>query len=97
MPADVFQISNSIPVGAGLGASAALCVAVGRWICWKGWLAESELPEFCRKLEDLFHGESSGVDVAVAISEKGLHFERNGARYTVSANWNPLWFFILFR
>jgi mevalonate kinase len=87
-----FKIVSSIPVGAGLGASAAVCVAVGRWFAWKGWVTDGELAEFCRQLENLFHGESSGVDIAVALSSQGLHFERGGSRYPVSVSWKPRWF-----
>jgi mevalonate kinase len=87
-----FEIASSIPVGAGMGASAALCVGVGRWFEWKKWVSSDELPEFCRQLENLFHGESSGVDIAVAISGQGLHFERNGLRYQMNLKWQPHWF-----
>jgi mevalonate kinase len=87
-----FTIESSIPVGAGMGASAALCVGVGRWFEWKKWVSSEELPEFCRQLENLFHGESSGVDIAVAISSRGLHFERSGTRYPFDANWKPEWY-----
>jgi mevalonate kinase len=87
-----FLLTNNVPVGAGLGASATLCVGIGRWMQWKGWVSESELPEFCRELENLFHGESSGVDIAVAISGSGLHYERGGARYAVEPNWKPDWY-----
>lgn len=87
-----FRIHNSIPVGAGLGASAALCVGIGRWFQWKGWVKEAELAEFSRQLENLFHGESSGVDIAVALSGRGLHYERSGERYPLDANWEPQWF-----
>jgi mevalonate kinase len=87
-----FHLSNEIPVGAGMGASAALCVAVGRWFEARGKVSAEELPEFCRQLENLFHGESSGVDIAVALSDQGLHFERSGRRYQVSSNWKPSWY-----
>lgn len=87
-----FHISNSIPVGAGLGASAALCVGLGRWFHWKGWVREEDLAEFCRQLENLFHGESSGVDIAVALSGSGLHYERNGSRRPISPLWAPQWY-----
>ncbi len=87
-----FQITNSVPVGAGLGASAALCVGVGRWMQWSGWLTENEIAEFCRELENLFHGESSGVDIAVALSAKGLRFERRGNRTEVEPAWRPQWY-----
>ncbi|MEK7356768.1 MAG: hypothetical protein AAB250_09980, partial [Bdellovibrionota bacterium] len=71
---------------------AALCVGVGRWFEWKRWVSSEELPEFCRQLENLFHGESSGVDIAVAISGRGLHYERTGSRYRFDANWKPDWY-----
>ena len=87
-----FRIESSIPIGAGLGASAALCVGVGRWLAWKGWVTEAELPEFCRELENLFHGESSGVDIAVALSGRGLHFERSGERRAIEPRWSPHWY-----
>jgi mevalonate kinase len=91
-----FVITNSIPVGAGLGASAALCVGIGRWFAWKRWVKDAELPEFCRQLENLFHGESSGVDIAVALSGEGLRYERLGAegnaRRLFSPSWQPCWY-----
>jgi mevalonate kinase len=87
-----FHIESSIPVGAGLGASAALCVGVGRWILWKSWITESGLAEFCRQLENLFHGESSGVDIAVAISAKSLQFERGESPKLFSPKWSPDWY-----
>lgn len=86
------QIESSIPVGAGLGASAALCVGVGRWLAWKGWIADGDLYEFSRQLENLFHGESSGVDIAVALSGEGLRFERSGTRQPLVPAWRPSWF-----
>jgi mevalonate kinase len=87
-----FVITSSIPVGAGLGASAALCVGIGRWFAWKGWVEPRELPEFCRQLENLFHGESSGVDIAVALSGQGLHYERSGVRVAFDPAWQPCWY-----
>ena len=94
-----FEVESTLPVGAGLGASAALSVAVGRWFVSRGAISESALFEFCRELEDLFHGESSGVDVAVAIESRGLHFERfavageskNRMRGFDPA-WQPCWY-----
>lgn len=87
-----FAIETNVPVGAGMGASATLCVGVGRWFEWKKWVSSEELPEFCRQLENLFHGESSGVDIAVALSGRGLHYERSGTRYPFDANWTPEWY-----
>lgn len=86
-----FEVENGIPIGAGLGASAALCVAISRWIQSQGWASEEELYDLARGLEDLFHGESSGVDVAVALSGKGMRFVRGGARDPLSPAWVPRW------
>ena len=87
-----FAIESSIRVGAGMGASAALCVGVGRWFEWKKLVSSEELPEFCRQLENLFHGESSGLDIAVALSGQGLRYVRGGERTPITLAWKPNWF-----
>ncbi|MCB0412163.1 MAG: hypothetical protein KDD22_06525 [Bdellovibrionales bacterium] len=87
-----FHIESGIPVGAGLGASAALCVALGKWCLAQGWISEIDLYDFSRSLEDLFHGESSGVDIAVALSGEGLKFKRGGLREPLATTWSPRWF-----
>jgi len=70
------EIVNSIPVGAGLGASAAICVAMAKYFEHLGWVKSADLFLFSKKLEDLFHGESSGADVAVALRGEGLCFTK---------------------
>jgi mevalonate kinase len=85
-------LTSSIPVGAGMGASAALCVAVARWLNFLELVEENELFEFARTLENLFHGESSGVDIAVSLSAQGLYYERNGARRVLEPAWHPRWY-----
>lgn len=88
-----FEVQSTLPVGAGLGASAALSVAVGRWFVAQGAVEERELFEFCREIENLFHGESSGVDVAVALENRGLHFERqSGLMRGFDMSWQPQWY-----
>lgn len=86
------HITSSIPVGAGMGASASLCVALTRWLGYLGYVQEPEYYEFARSLENLFHGESSGVDIAVALSGEGLHFVRNGERKSIKIQWQPQWY-----
>lgn len=87
-----FEFYNDIPVGAGMGASATLCANVVQWLQWKGWLNSSQLYDFARELENIFHGESSGVDVAVALSGKGLYFKRDGTREPIHQAWQPYWY-----
>jgi len=72
----IIKINNDIPLGSGLGASSSLCVAFGRWFCAMNLIPEDKVYEFSRKLENLFHGESSGVDIAVVLNEKPLIFKR---------------------
>ncbi|MGZ3773391.1 MAG: mevalonate kinase family protein [Pseudobdellovibrionaceae bacterium] len=86
------SLESSIPVGAGMGASAALCVALTRWLGFLGYVPEPEYYEFARSLENLFHGESSGVDIAVALSGQGLLFVRNGERKQFHPQWKPQWY-----
>lgn len=71
------HIQSEIVLGAGMGASATLCVALTEWLCFLGYLNTTERFEFARDLENLFHGESSGVDVAVTLLKKPLVFTRH--------------------
>ncbi len=90
-----FHLDADLPIGAGLGASAALAVAVGRYFVARGSLQESVLFGFCREIENLFHGESSGVDVAVALRGEGLEFQRGMDLSSVPSfvpSWEPYWY-----
>lgn len=82
-------LKSDLPLGAGLGASAALCSLVTLWCVHRGWLPDADKYDFARSLEDLFHGESSGVDVAVALSQEGLRFVRGGERKAILPLWQP--------
>jgi mevalonate kinase len=75
------RLESDIPIGAGLGSSAALCVALTRWV--ESWSPESvsDPLEFARGLEDSFHGKSSGMDVAVILAGEPVAFRmESGAR-----------------
>jgi mevalonate kinase len=77
-PRGSLLMESTIPVGAGLGSSAALCVALTRWVSGPLGLAEHELFDFARKLEDRFHGRSSGMDVAAASMGQPIAFTMQG-------------------
>jgi len=85
------NISSQLPIGTGLGASAALCVGVSKYFEKMNWITNQELYEFARSLEDLFHGQSSGVDIAVALAGKPLQFSVTGDREVFSLSWQPNW------
>ncbi len=70
------QFRNELPLGSGMGASSSLCVAFSRWFHFLELVKEDEIYEFARQLENIFHGESSGVDIAVVIHAKPLVFKR---------------------
>ena len=82
-------LTSYIPLGAGLGGSAALCVGIGRWFQHLGFVEESKIYEFSRELENIFHGESSGVDIAVALEGRGLKFSRGGEWQPITPTWRP--------
>lgn len=84
-------LENEIPLGSGLGASAALSAALVLWMKGGGLLTENELFRKACAIENIFHGESSGVDVAVVLGKKPLHFERSGVQRTIQPRWAPLW------
>lgn len=82
-------LDSNLPLGNGLGASAALCTAVGLWLADLGWVDRAKLESFCRELENMFHGESSGVDIAVVLSGRPLWFSRFAPSETLSIAWKP--------
>jgi mevalonate kinase len=69
-------IESTIPVGAGLGSSAALCVALTQWLAEPLGIPRGDWIPFATRLEDRFHGESSGMDVAVIAAGKPVAFTR---------------------
>lgn len=87
-----FYLHNTIPISTGMGASAALSVAIGRWLIWQDWLTEDKLYEFARELENLFHNESSGADIAATMANAGIYFVRNGERRVIDTRWQPVWY-----
>ena len=86
------NLMSDLPVGTGLGASAALGVLISRWFVFLGWIGEPEVYELARGIENIFHGESSGVDIAASMSDGGLRFLRDGSRDSIEVNWSPQWY-----
>jgi mevalonate kinase len=83
------EIECEVPLGAGLGASAALVCAVTTWLSTLYPLTESELFEFSKSIEDIFHGESSGVDIAVSLRRSPLVFKKDKAFSDLKVGWKP--------
>ena len=86
-----FHLESNIPVGVGMGASASLCVAMSRWFCAQNMIYENKISEFARELEHLFHGKSSGLDIAGVASESGVFF-KEGSCVPLKQIIHPKWF-----
>ena len=77
------KITSFIPFGAGLGASAVLSVSLSRLMEAKKWLKEEEVQSFSIRLENIFHGTSSGMDVAVVLKERPLLYQEGTIKDTL--------------
>ena len=79
IPKEKFQgrikIQNSIPIGRGLGSSAALCANIAKLSKFLGY--SGDLVALGRHLENKFHKNSSGLDVAASIANKPIVFQHN--------------------
>ncbi|KXT61776.1 mevalonate kinase [Lactococcus sp. DD01] len=70
------EIDSNIPLGRGLGASAALATAITRafYDFFDAELTDEMLLSFANFSENITHGRSSGIDVATVNSELPLWF-----------------------
>ncbi len=82
-------LENHIRLGVGLGSSSALCVVVSRWLIGNGWLKEEELFYFAHHLENMFHGQSSGVDIVGAMVDYPIYFKMPDTIREIHASWHP--------
>ncbi len=73
------ELLNLVPLGKGLGGSAALSVFVSRLMGKSGFIEKDQMFSFSKNLEDMFHGESSGVDIAGCLSS-GPHLYVRGEK-----------------
>ena len=76
------RMSSFIPFGAGLGASAVLSVSLSCLMGAKKWLKEEEVQSFSIRLENIFHGTSSGMDVAMVLKEQPLLYQKGAIKKT---------------
>lgn len=83
-------ITSTIPAGVGMGASAALCVAIARWFASQQWISSQDEFSIARELEHFFHGKSSGLDIIGVSSATGMHFQ-NCQASPLYPTWTPKW------
>lgn len=71
------SIKNTIPICAGLGSSAALCVNTALFMESKKYCPENLTFDLAKNLENTFHEKSSGLDIAVTMLKKFIVFENH--------------------
>lgn len=86
-----FDLQSNIPIGVGMGASAALCVATARWFLAQRLIADNRFQSFATELENLFHGKSSGLDIAGVSATGGIEFKQGQSR-SLQPTWEPNWY-----
>lgn len=83
-------LQSNIPIGVGMGASAALCVAISRWFVTQDLIPSQDTLTFAQELEHLFHGQSSGLDIAGSAANGGIYFQQ-GKTIPIQQTWEPNW------
>lgn len=86
-----FHLFSNIPVGVGMGASAALCVAIARWFASEEELGTHSVYSFAKKLENMFHEVSSGIDIAGVAANEGIYFQQDQI-FAIKQTWKPYWY-----
>ncbi len=86
------KVNNSIPLGAGMGASAGICVVISKLFSHLGFLEQDNIFNFSRTLEDVFHGQSSGVDISVAMTGEPVCFSKDAGWSPLAIKNKPIWY-----
>ena len=85
------SIKNQIPLSQGLGASAAITLSVAYLIEQAGWINKTEILTFASELENLFHGKSSGVDIACIETGKLILYQKASIKEILKPTRFPLY------
>lgn len=88
-PGGLIRIESKIPMGQGMGASAALCLAIARCVMRQAPALEDTFL-LAKQLEHLFHRQSSGLDIIGAGSTSGNRFQQ-GQIQAIHLGWQPHW------
>jgi mevalonate kinase len=89
-----FFINSNIPLSSGLGGSASICAAVAKLFYRFEWLTSENLFTFCRELENMYHGQSSGLDVATVLAARGISFHKDHGFENIELKWQPNWYLL---
>lgn len=81
----LIRVLTEIPIGRGLGSSAAVAASVARalFAYFKQELTDEALLKFVNQSEKIAHGNPSGIDAVTVVTEKPVWFERDLALETM--------------
>ena len=85
-PRGTFSLKSDIPLGFGLGSSAAFCLSLSQIFFEKSWI--SDILKFSIELENLFHGKSSGADIYASYYKNPILFQRKEVK-KLKPIWSP--------
>jgi len=87
-------IDSRIPLGAGMGGSAALSAALIRAVAQALGISHSaqEVGLLANELDGMFHGRASGLDAATVVSDSIISFEKSSGSTRIA---NGLGFWLL--
>ena len=99
VPPQVLEVKgrSCLPLGAGFGSSAALCVAILRGLTQLSArvISDTRLAELANELEKRFHGNPSGLDVATISFEYPIRFRRGSEPESLGMAPGSRWPFVL--
>ncbi len=81
-------VESNIPMQAGLGSSAALSVAVVKYLQKEGAPIADPFA-LALELENLFHGKSSGIDIAAVLADTPIRFQKEQPVKKLDIRWKP--------
>ena len=82
-----FSINSNIPKGCGFGSSAALSVCISKWLYSKG--ACHDALKLALDIENLFHKNSSGLDVYSVYYNQPMIYARKTGMHLLETSWQP--------
>ncbi len=85
----ILNVNSNIPQASGLGSSAALCVAIANLLVQHGYILAEKIFEVARMCENVFHGKSSGVDIAGVMSNSVLLYSMENGPSSFIPAWQP--------
>ena len=86
-PTGIFYLSSKIPLGYGLGSSAAFCLSLSDIFSQLSYV--QDVVDFAWKLENFFHGKSSGSDIQAVYHKKPLIFKSSQSFEFFKPQWHP--------